>query len=202
MSLAVATPNLSRERVLNAAEALFMEHGYAAVTLRDIASALGIRQASLYYHAPGGKEELFVTVVERALDRHQAGLEQAIARAGPELSAQLNAAATWLLSQPAMNFARMVQSDIAAVEGEARQRLTERARTALMLPLQSAFMPAVQRRGEGFTEAAMLGGAFLSMVEMVHVLPDEFGGPGKPAMVAYLIDALLNGVNAPKPERL
>ncbi|HYO88611.1 MAG TPA: TetR/AcrR family transcriptional regulator [Candidatus Limnocylindrales bacterium] len=186
--------NLSRERVLTAAESLFMEHGYAAVTLRDIANALGIRQASLYYHAPGGKEALFVTVVERALDRHQAGLEAAVAAAGPELRAQLSAAADWLLSQPAMNFARMVQSDIAAVEGEARLRLTERARRALLLPLQGVFMPVVQRRGEGFTEAAILSGAFLSMIEMVHVLPAEFGGPGKPVMVAYLIDALLNGV--------
>jgi AcrR family transcriptional regulator len=193
--VSIAAPNLSRERVLTAAESLFMEHGYAAVTLRDIANALGIRQASLYYHAPGGKEELFVTVVERALERHQAGLEAAIAEAGPELSDQLNAAAAWLLSQPAMNFARMVQSDIAAVDGPARQRLTERARTALLMPLQNAFLPVVGRRGEGFTETAMLGGAFLSMVEMVHVLPEAFGGPGKPAMVAYLIEALLHGIS-------
>jgi AcrR family transcriptional regulator len=186
--------NLSRERVLTAAERLFMERGYAAVTLRDIAGALDIKQASLYYHAPGGKEELFVVVVERALDRHQAGLEAAIAEAGPELRAQLTGAADWLLSQPAMNFARMVQSDIAAVEGGARERLTLRARQALLTPLQRAFLPAVQRRGESFMEAAFLAGAFLSMVEMVHVLPAEFGGPGKPAIIAYLIEALLDGV--------
>ena len=192
--------NLSRERVLTAAESLFMERGYAAVTLRDIAGALDIKQASLYYHAPGGKEELFVIVVERALDRHQAGLEAAIAEAGPELRAQLTAAAEWLLSQPAMNFARMVQSDIAAVEGGARERLTLRARQALLTPLQRAFLPAVQRRGESFMEAAFLAGAYLSMVEMVHVLPAEFGGPGKPAIIAYLIEALLEGVESERPE--
>jgi hypothetical protein len=33
------------------------------------------------------------------------------------------------------------------------------------------------------------------MVEMVHVLPEAFGGPGKPAMVAYLIEALLHGIS-------
>jgi AcrR family transcriptional regulator len=192
--MSAAMLNLSRERVLNTAERLFMEHGYAAVTLRDIAGALEIKQASLYYHAPGGKEELFVIVVERALDRHQAGLEAAITGAGPELNGQLAAAADWLLSQPAMNFARMVQSDIAAVEGGARQRLTLRARQALLTPIQRAFLPAVQRRGEGFMEAAFLAGAFLSMVEMVHVLPAEFGGPGKPAIVAYLIDVMVNGM--------
>ena len=164
--------------MLTAAERLFMERGYAAVTLRDIAGALDIKQASLYYHASGGKEELFVIVVERALDRHQAGLEAAIAEAGAGVVGvpQPTAAAEWLLSQPAMNFARMVQSDIAAVEGGARERLTLRARQALLTPLQRAFLPAVQRRGESFMEAAFLAGAYLSMVEMVHVLPAEFGG--------------------------
>jgi AcrR family transcriptional regulator len=192
--MSVAAPNLSRERVLTAAESLFMERGYAAVTLRDIAEALGIKQASLYYHAPGGKEELFVVVVERALDRHQAGLEAALAEAGPDLRAQLNAAAAWLLSQPAMNFARMIQSEIASVEGEARQRLTQQARQALIDPLQQAFLPATLARGEGPMHAAMLAGAYLSMTEMVHVLPDDFGGPGKPAMIGYLIDVMLGGI--------
>ena len=196
--MAAVAPNLSHERVLSAAETLFMEHGYAAVTLRDIAGALGIRQASLYYHAPGGKEDLFVRVVERALARHQAGLEAAIAEAGTNLRAQLNAAAAWLLSQPAMNFARMVQSDIASVEGEARQRLTHQARLALIEPLQGAFLPVVAARGESPMHAAMLAGAFLSQVEMVHVLPVEFGGPGKPAMVAYLIEVMVHGVESPK----
>jgi AcrR family transcriptional regulator len=36
----------ARERVLAAAERLFAERGYAAVTLRDIAAAVGIRHAS------------------------------------------------------------------------------------------------------------------------------------------------------------
>ncbi|MDI9546051.1 MAG: helix-turn-helix domain-containing protein, partial [Chloroflexota bacterium] len=35
--------------MLDAAEEMFMEHGYAAITLRDLAERLDIRQASLYY---------------------------------------------------------------------------------------------------------------------------------------------------------
>jgi len=55
-------------RVLDAAEQLFIQHGYAAVTLRTIADALGMRQASLYYHFPEGKEQLFVAMATRSLN--------------------------------------------------------------------------------------------------------------------------------------
>jgi hypothetical protein len=42
--------------------------------------------------------------------------------------------------------------------------------------------------------AAMLAGALLSMIEMIHVLPEDFGGPGKPAMIGYLIEVMLDGI--------
>jgi AcrR family transcriptional regulator len=91
--------------VLQIAERLFSERGYAAVTLRDIADELGIRQASLYYHAPDGKEELFVRVTEHSLERHRRGLEKVIVEADSNLREQLQAAARWLLSQPSIDAA-------------------------------------------------------------------------------------------------
>ena len=46
----------AKARVLEAAETLFHTRGYKAITLRDIASAVGLNHASLYHHVPGGKE--------------------------------------------------------------------------------------------------------------------------------------------------
>ncbi|MET8452786.1 TetR/AcrR family transcriptional regulator [Streptomyces sp. NPDC005209] len=44
-------PNTSaREQILDAAGALFVEHGIAATSTRMIAERVGMRQASLYYH--------------------------------------------------------------------------------------------------------------------------------------------------------
>lgn len=77
-----------RDRILDVAEALFQERGYTAVTMRDIAEAVGMRQASLYYHFPS-KEELFVSVRERMFERHRVGLHKALERAGEELRSQL-----------------------------------------------------------------------------------------------------------------
>lgn len=46
-----------REEILDAAAELFTSRGYAATSTRTIAEAVGIRQASLYYHV-ASKEEL------------------------------------------------------------------------------------------------------------------------------------------------
>jgi AcrR family transcriptional regulator len=53
-----------RERILDAAEALFAEHGYDGVTLRRIATAADVDVALANYHF-GKKLELFEAVFER-----------------------------------------------------------------------------------------------------------------------------------------
>lgn len=183
----------ARERVLNVAEALFAERGYAAVTLRDIADALEMRQASLYHHVPGGKEALFVEVTERNLRRHQTGLETAIAAVENDLRAQLKAAADWLLSQPAMNFSRMMQSDMPAIGETHAERLRQTANDALFLPLRSLFehvFPQTPHR------AGYMTGAFLSLVEGLQSLPLTFTSVPRQHMADFLIDVLLDGLNA------
>src|SRR5262245_27466859 len=42
--------NATASAVLRAAEALFAEHGYASVTMKQIAAAAGIATATLYLH--------------------------------------------------------------------------------------------------------------------------------------------------------
>ena len=51
-----------RAEIFEAAVALFLEHGYDATSMRDIASAVGVMPASIYYHYPS-KEELLIDVV-------------------------------------------------------------------------------------------------------------------------------------------
>ena len=54
------------ERVLDAAEALFAQRGYAGTTLRDVAAKVGLRTPSLYNHFPN-KESLYAAVLERGI---------------------------------------------------------------------------------------------------------------------------------------
>lgn len=53
----------SRQDLLDAAAALFIDHGYAATSTRAIADRAGLRQASLYHYF-GGKEDILVELLE------------------------------------------------------------------------------------------------------------------------------------------
>lgn len=61
-----------RDQILDVCARLFTQYGYAATSTRDIAEAVGIRQASLYYHfagKPGILEELLARTVRPTLDQ-------------------------------------------------------------------------------------------------------------------------------------
>ena len=57
----------ARERLLNVAERLFSERGYRGVTVKDIAREMGIHHATLYHHAPSGKQGLYVEIMRRSI---------------------------------------------------------------------------------------------------------------------------------------
>jgi AcrR family transcriptional regulator len=65
------------ERLFDTAAALFWEKGYAATGTREIAAALGIQQASLYYHI-ASKEDLFYQLCVASLEQLRSDVESAI----------------------------------------------------------------------------------------------------------------------------
>jgi len=65
------------ERLFDIAAALFFEKGYAAATTREIASAAGIQQASLYYHV-SSKEDLLRQICVSSLEQLLADVRAAV----------------------------------------------------------------------------------------------------------------------------
>ena len=57
----------TKTRILDAAESLFMEHGFEATSLRSLTAAASVNLAAVNYHF-GSKEELFQAVLTRRLD--------------------------------------------------------------------------------------------------------------------------------------
>jgi AcrR family transcriptional regulator len=53
-----------RDQIVEAASRLFVEHGYNATSVRQIAEAVGCTEAALYYHFKEGKRELLESVVQ------------------------------------------------------------------------------------------------------------------------------------------
>ena len=72
------TKRLICERALE----VFAEKGYAATTMRDVATAVGMRDASLYSHYPS-KQAIFDAAVEHQLERLTQALHSRRALAHP-----------------------------------------------------------------------------------------------------------------------
>src|SRR5215475_14586458 len=67
------------EQTLGVAHALFAERGYAAVTMEEIAAAVGVTKPLLYNYF-GNKERLYIACMERAGDALIATIATAVDR--------------------------------------------------------------------------------------------------------------------------
>ncbi|MBC7277482.1 TetR/AcrR family transcriptional regulator [Nocardioides sp.] len=66
----ISGPNSSlspRDQILDASARLFVHQGFAATSTREIAERVGIRQASIYYHFPSGKDEILGELLEKSV---------------------------------------------------------------------------------------------------------------------------------------
>jgi AcrR family transcriptional regulator len=70
-------PGLSRQAVLDAAVAAFIEHGYDATSMGLLSSRLGLSKAAIYHHFPAKVE-----LLRAALDEALGGLEGVLALNG------------------------------------------------------------------------------------------------------------------------
>lgn len=184
----------ARERVLRVAEQLFSERGYKAVTLRDIADELGMRPASLYNHAPGGKEQLFILVTERGLARHVRGIAAAVAGAAPDLKAQLRAIAEWLLANPPINLDRMLHSDMPELEPAEAERLSYLAYQSLIAPIRQVVATAAARAEIDPAQASTLAAVFVTSIEAIRELGRRTNVPQAEALESVL-RLLLDGAS-------
>lgn len=185
----------ARTRVLDAAEKLFMERGYASVTMRDIADALGVKQAALYYHAPKGKEQLYREVVTRHMGHQLAGLERTIAAAPQELEAQLSAITDWLVEQAPVDMMRMVRSDATAISESYAEELIQQVDHSMMQPIIQV-IKAAQVRGEvRRIIPEMVAGMLLAITNWAVYFDstNRFRVSSK-VMMRQVIELLLNGM--------
>jgi len=102
------------QRILDAAEALFAERGYAGTTLRDVAESVGLRTPSLYNHFPS-KESLYEAVLERVIRPVLEALSEVVEQGGssPEASRRLIERTMYLLAQRP-ELARLIQQETLA----------------------------------------------------------------------------------------
>jgi AcrR family transcriptional regulator len=129
----------SREKILDVAEALFARHGYAAVGMREVASAVGLGKSSLFHHFRG-KSQLYFEVLGRVLGRIQERLAPVLAAGG----------------DPARRLERWVDALIDALaEHPASARLLLRALVEDETPREA--LPPEAERAEAIVDATLEG---------------------------------------------
>lgn len=66
--------SLRKQEIVNKAEILFKEKGYSAVTMRDIATVMGMKAASLYNHIKS-KQEILSLIILSLAEEFTSGME-------------------------------------------------------------------------------------------------------------------------------
>ena len=87
-------------QILNASKELFFAKGYKGVSMKEIADAVQVTPAALYYHFPKGKEDLFTKMIQTFfVEEGIAGIDQVLGTTR-DLRERLNLLTASLLALP------------------------------------------------------------------------------------------------------
>jgi AcrR family transcriptional regulator len=126
----IEEPRSTRDEILDAAERLFAERGFAGVSMRDIVGETSLKnQASLYHHFRN-KRDLYEAVLSRGLDHVRSLMPQARTGSLQQLGENLDRLLDYLSLHP--HLARLIQR--AALDDS---RYLERAVAGLLRPVYS-----------------------------------------------------------------
>lgn len=100
-----------RNKIIEQASQLFFEKGYGAVSLKSICAPLDIKPSSLYYHFAGGKEELYLEIIQKSTDDFRAKIES-LAFQHDNLEKILKEFGYWYVNQLPMNMMLIAQIDL------------------------------------------------------------------------------------------
>ena len=146
------------ERILDAAEARFAEHGFAGTSLGVISGDVGIRAPSLYKHFES-KRDLYEAVLERLLDPYVEliGTLLEVPEEADRAAANIRAVFDHYSAHP--NLARLVQQACLAGEWEA-ELIVDR----WFGPLFERSVELTPERGAGGSEPLQVVVAFHSLL--------------------------------------
>jgi AcrR family transcriptional regulator len=85
----------TRERLLDAARSVFASSGFHGASVEEIASAAGFSTGALYSNF-GGKEDLFLVLMEREIEEHSREIAAAVARSASVVERAAGGAQVWM----------------------------------------------------------------------------------------------------------
>jgi AcrR family transcriptional regulator len=210
----------TKERILDAAEALFMQHGFEATSLRAITNAAAVNLAAVNYHF-GSKEELFQAVLTRRLDpmnqRRVALLTELERAAAPDpvpcdrILSALFLPALELARDPArggQNFLRLLGRAYADPAPFIRRFLSEQY-AQMIMRFKLAFghaLPELPKRELSWRLHFMMGALSYTLAGtdalklIAELAPTDSGHGNDELLLQRLAPFLLAGLTSPLPD--
>lgn len=185
---------------MDVAESHLARRGYRGVSLEAIAAEVGVSKPALYYHFPEGKEQLFVEIAHRSLDRVLAGLAGAMdgAKSG---AGKLGAAARWLMEEGDRGHPVNEMRDVARFASEEHHgALAEGFRRSFYGPVHEVVSSAIYAGEFQDRGAEPMTWAFLSLMSGmldVHGVSHGESSASGARMDEEMVGIFLGGVLAP-----
>jgi AcrR family transcriptional regulator len=124
-----------RKRLLDATEEIILQEGYAAVSSRSVAAAVGINPSLVHYYFPT-IDDLFVAVLQRRASRNVDRMADALASPAPlqawwQLASDPRGTALFVELLAAANHRPALKAEVGAVAHRVRAMQMERLTTLL-----------------------------------------------------------------------
>ena len=189
-------------QILKAAEELFLARGYKGVSMKEVADAVQVTPAALYYHFPQGKEDLFLSMIQAMFEEWSAGISRAIAPARG-IRDLLNLLTLYLLTLPVDHFPVLIQDAKEQIKDrEKQQAIFRQLRGTFQQRIEDLFQQAIGS-GEITTDipanvlASMYQGMVIALLQYMHFSAKDSERIEIPRLASMLVSALLDGIACP-----
>ncbi|MCJ7658071.1 MAG: TetR/AcrR family transcriptional regulator [Anaerolineales bacterium] len=192
-----------RRRILEAAETLFTEQGFNAVSIRDIAERCEVTNAALYYHFPS-KAALY----EEVLEQHAQRLDDRMRAAVHKEGTYRDRLKVMLLEYAKITKGRrppfhLLRRDINGIDKVAKIDCFRRIFHAMILPIEELLAEAIKagdlkQLPEGFSSAAILIGMGNGQIQFSHACGKKSIGIRE---LDYVVDIFWEGLGVEDNER-
>jgi TetR/AcrR family transcriptional repressor of lmrAB and yxaGH operons len=190
-------PTDTRDRLIRTTSRLLRKQGYAATGLNQIMAEAEAPKGSMYFHFPGGKEELAAAALDRFSERVRDGMARTLAEAESveaAVVAMFDDQIAWLQRTDFMEGCAVAAVALdSAGEHPVLAEATERGLSAWL----DLFTSALQAEGRSLDEARRLASLIVVSLEGIVVLGK---GMQSTTAIAAARDALRALLAAPSPD--
>ena len=186
----------TKQRIITEADHLFFTKGFKGLALQELGERLEIKPASLYYHFPGGKEQIYLEVIDLRVKEIQAHLEE-IHQRHQSLSALLKSFGHWYAKQPPMNIVFIAEIDMPFLSTRGQKEVMHKVGTGLYGKLEEIFRSHSEHLRVD-QDPSLLVGTFFALLCSIHA-SKRMGKLSLQQLVEFNVDLFLWGILRQEP---